>query len=89
MIQPSVANSHRRCPHGEASDIELTPTAVSEFGGFVHELWAIVKAWTLTVKGDTAYLVKGREYIVRELDLCDSCLTHRCHTNAEPCDTLL
>ena len=41
------------------------------------------------VEGDGTYLIKGWEYIIRELDLRDRCLTHRRDANAKSSNALL
>jgi hypothetical protein len=36
-----------------------------------------------------AHLVECGEYVIRELDFSDGCMTHRRKTNAKSCDALL
>lgn len=43
----------------------------------------------MRMKDDGAYLVKGREYIIGELNLRNSRLAHCCYTNSETSNTLL
>lgn len=71
-----MAHGHCWRPHGKASNIELTPTAVPKFGSFIYELRAICQSCTSGRKDNVAYLVKGREYVIGELDLGDGCLAH-------------
>lgn len=75
MIKSSVADGHCWRPHGKASNVELSSTAIPKLGSFVHELRTIVKSCTSMMKYG-AYLVKGGEYVIGELDLCDGCLAH-------------
>ena len=87
VVVTPVSDGHGRTSDSELSYIEVAAAAEAELRSFVYDL--STSQQRLDARVVRTDLVKGGVYVVRELDLCNSCVSHGRQSNAKSSNALL